>query len=172
MVMGTLFLSVAVGVENGFHGSEGLGRDERWMIAVDHFRKHIEPKLIEDIATLLYRDLLRYKRRIRRAPLSEEPTGDTPSIMEQDFTHQEELVSRIWQRVYGWRAELIAVGRLSGQPGYESQAEDHRQAAGREEAALRRLLNEYAETYGKEFVRHGEAEYAAEGLAKLTGMSN
>jgi hypothetical protein len=134
---------------------------------VDHFRKHIEPKLIEDMATLIYRDLLRYKRRIRRAPLSEEPTGDTPSITEQDFTHQEELVSRIWQRVYGWRAELIAVGRLSGQRGYESQAEDHRQAAEREEAALRRLLNEYVETYGEELVRHGEAEYAVEGLTRL-----
>jgi hypothetical protein len=133
----------------------------------DHFRKHIEPKLVLDLATLLYRDLLRYKRRIRRAPMSEEPTGDTPGLGEEDFTHQEELVSRIWQHVYGLRAELIAVGRLSGQPGYESQVEDHKHAAGRERTAVDRLVAEYVETYGDAFIAQGETEYSIEGLTRL-----
>jgi hypothetical protein len=134
---------------------------------VDHFRKHIEPKLLEDVATLLYRDLLRYKRRIRRAPLSEEPTGDTPKLTEHDFTHEEELISRIWQHVYGLRAELIAIGRLEGQPGYESQVEDHRNAATTTEKRLHELIAEFARTYGGALIRHGEVEYTADAIGRL-----
>lgn len=62
----------------------------------DHFRKQIEPKLIAELAVTVHRDLLRYKSRAKRAPASLEPTGDTPSLNEAHFTHQEELVSRIW----------------------------------------------------------------------------
>ena len=98
----------------------------------DHLRKRIEPQLLELLAEALYDDLLRYKRRVRRAPTAEEPTGDTPMLTEEHLTHQEELISRIWQHVYGLRAELIASARLAAQPGYESQAEDHRQAAARD----------------------------------------
>lgn len=157
-------------------GTKGTTLDSRWVKAAEiagyektHFRKQIAPKVLERVATLLYEDLLRYKRRVRRAVTAEEPTGDSPSLIEQDFTHEEELVSRIWSRVYAWRAELIATGRLEGQPGYESQAEDHRQAAVREERALRDLLAEYTEAYGNELVRHGEAEYSVEGLRRLAG---
>lgn len=147
--------------------AEVLGYDH------DHFRKRIEPQLLGHLAEALYADLLRYKRRVRRAPAAEEPTGDTPSLTEQDLTHQEELVSRIWQHVYGLRAELIAQARLSAQPGYESQAEDHRQAGERELAKVRSLVAEYKQLYGEEFIRHGEAEYAVErleGFERLTAI--
>jgi len=83
------------------------------------------------------------------------------------FTHQEELVSRIWQHVYGLRAELIAIGRLEADPAYASQVEDHRRAAGQERSAVDELVQEYVETYGEEFVRHGEAEYSLEALGRL-----
>ncbi len=76
-------------------------------------------------------------------------------------------MSRIWQHVYGWRAELIAVGRLEGQPGYESQVEDHRRAAAQKEAGLRALVAEYSRSYGSPLVPQGDAEYSAEGLARL-----
>lgn len=135
---------------------------------VTHFRKRIQPKLLEELAREMYVDLLRYKRRIRRAPISEEPTGDTPSITDRDFTHQEELVSRIWQHVYGLRAELIAVGRLEADPDYASQVEDHRRAAERERAAVDELVREYMETYGDEFIRHGEAEWSVAALGAST----
>jgi hypothetical protein len=53
-------------------------------------------------------------------------------LTEEHLTHQEELISRLWQHVYGLRTELIASARLAAQPGYESQSEEHRQAAARE----------------------------------------
>lgn len=136
-----------------------------------HFRKDIEPQLIDELAADVYADLLRYKRRIRRAAESEEPTGDTPSLNAGDLTHEEELISRIWQHVYGLRAELIALARLSSDLIMAAQVEDHRQAAERASARLRELIGEYTETYGTELIRHGEAEYQAEAIERLAVWS-
>jgi hypothetical protein len=98
-----------------------------------------------------------------------EPTGDTPTLTAGHLTAEEELVSRIWQHVYGLRAELIAHLRLEGQAGYAGQAEGHRQAALGQQEELRRLIAEYVGTYGKALIGHGEAEFALEGLERLAG---
>ncbi|MEZ5246694.1 MAG: hypothetical protein R2707_16470 [Acidimicrobiales bacterium] len=145
--------------------AEAMGYDP------DHFRKRILPELIEHLATVIYDDLLRYKRRVKRPATAEEPTGDTPSLYEHHLTHEEELVSRIWARVYVWRAELIAQGRFERSAGYASQAEDHRVAAVRELDALRELIQEYRQTYGQDLIRHGEAEYSVEGLERLVAIT-
>ncbi len=134
---------------------------------IGHFRKRVQPQLIKLFAETIYQDLLLYKRRVRRAAEAEEPTGDTPTITENDFTHEEELISRIWQHVYGLRAEVIASGRLHGLSGYESQVEDHRQAGDRHSADLERLIAEYTGTYGQTLIRHGDAEYRAEAVSRL-----
>lgn len=136
---------------------------------VDHFRTRVEPEMLEAVAELMERDLLRYRSRVKRAVEALEPTGDTPKLTIEDLTAEGELVSRIWQHVYGLRAELIAHLRLQGQEGYEGQAEDHRQAAGRMQERLRGLIQQYVETYGKALIRHGEAEFAVEGLERLAG---
>jgi hypothetical protein len=134
-----------------------------------HFRKRVEPRLIGELAEAMYADLLRYKRRVRRAVQAEEATGDTPTISAMDFTHEEELISRIWEHVYGLRAELIAAGRLQYEVSYHSQAEDHRQAATRTVEVLRNLIAEYTDTYGTTLIQHGEAEYSIDALARLAG---
>jgi hypothetical protein len=130
---------------------------------LDHFRKHVEPKLIGDLAVTVYRDLLRYKSRAKRAPASLEPTGDTPSLNETHFTHQEELVSRIWEKVYALRAEHIAVGRRERAANAGTMAleiAEHQEMAVREESALRALIDEYKTTYGEGLIRHGEVEWS------------
>lgn len=137
----------------------------------DHFRTRIEHDLIQAVAIALHDDLVRYQGRVKRAVESLEPTGDTPRLGPEHITAEEELISRIWRHVYGLRAELIAYARLSEEEGYEAQAEDHRQAAGREQAELHQLLKEYTETYGERLIRHGETEYAAEALGRLAGWS-
>lgn len=134
---------------------------------VDHFRTRVEPEIIAAVAKEMIRDLLRYKSRVKRAAESMEPTGDTPTLTAEDLTAEEELVSRIWQHVYGLRAELIAHLRLKGQEGYEGQAEDHRQAAVREESQLKELIQDYAGTYGKQLIRHQQVEFAVEGLERV-----
>lgn len=136
---------------------------------LDHFRIRIEPEMVKAVAEEMLRDLLRYKGRVKRAVEALEPTGDTPKLTVEDLTAEEELISRIWSRVYGLRAELIAHLRLEGQAGYAGQAEDHRQAAGREQEELRLLIQEYVGTYGKKLIGHGEAEFAVERLAGWRG---
>jgi hypothetical protein len=74
----------------------------------DHFRARKEAELVEAVAVLVQSDLLRYHTRVKRAVESLEPTGDTPRLDAEHLTHEEELVSRIWEHVYGLRAELIA----------------------------------------------------------------
>ncbi len=114
-------------------------------------------------------DLLCYRSRVKRASESLEPTGDTPALGPEHINAEEELISRIWQHVYGLRAELIATLRLSEREGLEAQAEDHRQAALREQDELRKLIAEYKETYGEQLIRHGEVEYAVDALERLAG---
>jgi hypothetical protein len=154
---------VVFGVAAGTRGTTLTQRRDRARAILayeqSHFRQVVEPSLIGQLANDVYADLLRYKRRIRRSAHSEEPTGDTPSLSDADVTHEEELISRIWQHVYGLRAELIATARLGLDPAMASQAEEHRQAAEREQKAVDELKAEYLTTYGTELIRHGEAEY-------------
>jgi hypothetical protein len=141
---------------------------------VHHFRKRIEPKILEDIAWLLHQDSLQYVRRGRDgAPF--EASGHTPLITEEQITHpdtaeHEILLSRIWSDVYGLRAELIA---------REASREDPERATEFQEAAtgalwyLARLLSKlstYSERYGKAIL-HGAAEYNAEALIRLAGWT-
>ena len=134
-----------------------------------HFRTGIEADVVHAVAVAVHDDLLRYQSRVKRASESMEPTGDTPALGPEHISAEEELISRIWRYVYGLRAELIAALRLSEQEGFEAQAEDHRQAALREQAELRSLIAEYTEAYGKELIRHGETEFAVEALERLAG---
>jgi hypothetical protein len=135
----------------------------------EHFRDRIEGQLLEATAVALQDDLMRYRSRIKRSVESLEPTGDTPRLGPEHLTHEEELISRIWQHVYGLRAELIAHARLSEAEGHEAQAEDHRQAAILVEQQLNELLTEYEDTYGESLIRHGDTEYNVEALERLAG---
>lgn len=137
-----------------------------------HLRTDIEPKLVRAVGAVLHDDLLRYAPRVKRATESLEPTGDTPRLGPEHLNHEEELVSRIWQHVYWLRAETIALLRLSEQEGLHAQVADHRQAALRAEAALKKLIHEYGDAYGDQLIRHGETEFAVEALERLAGWES
>lgn len=134
----------------------------------DYFRTEIEAKLIRALAAALQEDLLRYQGRGKRAAEALEPTGQTPSLGPEDVSHEEELISRIWQHVYGLRAELIAVARYE-EEGFERQGEEARQAALTQENQLQSFIGEYKETYGEALIQHGQTEFAVDGLERLAG---
>lgn len=138
---------------------------------LDHFRKKIEPRLRREVALLLHRDSLRYRSRTRRSPAAMEPTGDTPKLTDDDLTAQEELISRIWAEVYTLRAETIAALRKQEEPEYAPQVAEHQLAARAAGKRLESMLNEYVDTYGERFIRHGENEFDAEGLKRLAAWS-
>jgi len=82
---------------------------------VHHFRKRVEPKLVEKIAWALLADADRFTRlpmiAPRMAPLTvRQPVPADPFAWE--VTEHEEQLARLWSALYAARAALLAVERL------------------------------------------------------------
>jgi hypothetical protein len=141
---------------------------------VHHFRKRIEPTMLEGIAWSLHKDSLQYVSRARDgAPF--EASGHTPLITEEQIIHpdtaaHELLLSRIWSDTYGLRAELISREASRDDPNTETEFHEAAVGALWYLARLLSRLSTYSEEYGKG-VLHGTAEYNAEALIRLAGWT-
>ncbi|WP_405085966.1 hypothetical protein [Microbispora sp. NBC_01389] len=82
---------------------------------VHHFRKRVEPKLIERVAWELLADADRFTRLPMIAPRLA-PAGSRQPVQADPFawevTEHEEHLCRLWSALYAARAELLAVERL------------------------------------------------------------
>ena len=82
---------------------------------VHHFRKRIEPRLVEHVAWALLADADRFTRSRVMAPRLA-PAGERQAVPADPFawevTEHEEALVRVWSAVYALRAELLAVERL------------------------------------------------------------
>jgi hypothetical protein len=164
----------------GLGAGAGLNLTDRRIAAANnsgydyhHFRKHIEPKIIDHLAWLLHQDSLQYVPRGRRVPAAA-PSGDTPAIEEEHIwdserAAQEIALSRIWSSVYRLRAELILheVRRLEQD---EHAVESANQTARIALGDLLLDLDEYLERWGDRIL-HGEAEFNANSLIRLAGWT-
>jgi hypothetical protein len=160
-------------------GGETLTERRRYAAAaldyeLNHFRKRIEPKLLEEVAWQLHQDSLQYVTRTRDGEPFE-ASGHTSIITEEQVTQpdtaeHEALLSRIWSDVYGLRAELIV--RESSRTDPERQAEFQEADIGALWYLARLLtkLDRYTERYGKAIL-HGTAEYNADALIRLAGWT-
>jgi hypothetical protein len=146
----------------------------------DHFRKHIEPKILKQLAWQLHRDSQNYIPRTMATPPPLESSGDTPVIRKgdvssKDIAEHEELLSRLWADVYLLRAEILKVERLKNWP-YEptepklSEQKLEEAIADRDKVlhVAKIIIQRYLDTYGQR-ITHGEATYNAEGLLRLAG---
>jgi len=82
---------------------------------VHHFRKRVEPKLIERIAWELLADAERFTRSVMIAPRLAPAAGRQPVLADPfawEVADHEEQFSRLWSAIYAARAELLAVERL------------------------------------------------------------
>lgn len=129
----------------------------------DHFRKHVERRILDLVAEQIHRDLVQYRSRLGREVTAYETSRPTPPLTTKEITREEELLSRIWQHLYQVRAERIAV-RLAED---DDTRRHHREIE--EAAALRMntLADEYVQTYGKTYISDGKLDYAIEGLERL-----
>jgi len=139
-----------------------------------HFRKRIEPKLLEELAWQLHQDSLQYVRRMRDGEPFE-VSGHTPIITEGQITHpdiaeHEVLLSRVWSDVYGLRAEVISREASRDNPENAAQHEEAAVGALWYLARLLTRLSDYMEHYGKGIL-HGSAEYNADSLIRLAGWT-
>ena len=139
----------------------------------DHLRKHIEPKLLDEIAFAFHQENLRYK------PVADQPRPpiagheDTPVVTEDSYTEQEELLCRVWSAVYGYRAELIATERRLREARTEEREPDadlkeHLDTGTWQLARLLSSVSDYLDRYGEEIL-HGETPFNVEGLVALAG---
>ena len=80
-----------------------------------HFRKRVEPRLVERVAWALLADADRFTRSQVVAPRLV-PAGERHAVPADPFawevTEHEEALSRVWSAIYELRAELLAVERL------------------------------------------------------------
>lgn len=148
----------------------------------DHLRKHIEPRIVRQLAWQLHQDSQNYIPRNRNAPPRLEPSGDTPVITTGDVSSKEkseheELLSRLSAHVYALRAEILRVERLKAWPYDETEpklSQEHLEKAiaarSRQIGYVCRYVEQYLEAYGTAIL-HGEGEFNAEALLRLAGWS-
>jgi hypothetical protein len=158
---------ILFGVEEGTRGTTLTVRRQRCASLLeydlDHFRKRVELQVLQRVAQELHRDLVRYRRRLRRAVTAYETSRPTPGLLREDITHEEELLSRIWQHLYQIRAEHIATALANS----EDDENRHRQERDTAARAMESLIDSYLTSYGREYISNGQLEYAIRGLERL-----
>lgn len=131
----------------------------------DHVRKHVEPKLLRQLALLFHDENDRHRTRSEDTEPAPEPSGPLPQLSTADYTLKEELASRLWARVWDMRAAYIRIGLLR-----DDQPRDEKLTIGRDAlwhtARVIDVISEYIDRFGREVVS-GEARYQAEALISL-----
>lgn len=170
-------------VEPGSRGSTLTQRRDRVAREVgydiDHVRKAIQPKVVEQLAWMIHLDSQTYTPRGRGVPPPIAVSGDTPQIAADDLQTEERLehevaLSQLWALVYALRAEVLTVERLKRYPPAEnapemlSTAREHRDVL---DAELGDWIEIYVERWG-ERIKHGDAEFEARRMKRLaTGLT-
>ena len=168
----------------GVRGKNLTARREAAAAACDreaeHFRKRIEPAIVNAVAWQLHRDSQNYIPRGRAVPPPLESSGDTPAIRSGDVANleaseHEELLSRLWAHVYALRADILRVERLKVWPYDPSEPEtsmgklrDAIAARDYEVDAVKVIIQRYIDRYGQR-IAHGDAEFNVESLLRLAG---
>jgi hypothetical protein len=140
---------------------------------VDHMRKHIEPRILEELAFAFHQENLRYTpaRDSARPPIAAHE--DTPVLTDESYTEEEELLCKVWSAVYGYRAEIIAIQRrliLARGEDREPDADlqEHIDTGTWHLARLLTFVAEYLDHFGEDILL-GDTPYNAEGLVALAG---
>jgi hypothetical protein len=139
----------------------------------DHVRKHIEPKLLDELAFAFHQENLRYKPVAEHGRPTIAAHEDTPVVTEDSYTEQEELLCRVWSAVYGYRAELIATERRLREARNEEREPDadlkeHLDTGTWQLARLLSFVSDYLDRYGEQIL-HGDTPFNVEGLVALAG---
>lgn len=138
----------------------------------DHFRKHIEPRILAEIAQALAVDSDRM-RATRAVPPRLIPVLHPPAELPQDMwaweaVEHEEHIARLWAGVYALRAELLACERLASFDPFGAELVDAAGAALWRAGQLHVAIRTYRRAYGARLL-HGDV--APESLIGLAGWS-
>lgn len=158
---------ILFGLADGSGGTTLTVRRQRGAVLLeydfDHFRKRVEERILWTVAEAIHRDLVNYRARVRRATNAYQIGRPTPTLDPEEITPEDELLSRIWQRLYEVRAETIATHLATDEPA----AANHRGIAQLAAKELQTLVDDYVTTYGRHYIKQGELEYAVDGIERL-----
>ncbi len=165
------------GADRGLRGTTLTYRREQAAVTIersfDHLRKHIEPKILEELVFAFHQENLRYQPAADSARPKLAAHEDTPALTDESFTEEEELLCRVWSAVYGYRSEIIAIQRRLIEARTEerepdSDLQEHIDTGTWQLARLLTFVAEYLDRYGDEIL-HGETPFNVEGLVALAG---
>lgn len=141
-------------------------------LSFDHVRQVIQPKILDDMVLVIHQENLRYTPKSAKTRPEIGVTADMPMITTESVTEQEELSSRVWSAVYGFRAEIIAMQRRlpDVDPDASVELAHHIGAAKWQLARLLTFVWSYMEKFGEEIL-DGEIPHNVEGLVALAGWS-
>lgn len=138
----------------------------------DHFRKHIEPRLLGDVASALAADSERMARRPappRLVPIAAPPRPLPADQFAWEAVEHEEHISRLWAAVYGLRAELLVGERLmSMDPAGKEELASAAWASLWKLGQLHIAIRAYRRAYGTQLLHSG---LAPESLAAMAGWT-
>lgn len=139
----------------------------------DHLRKHLEPKLIAELAFAVHQENLRYTPTTDRTRPPLAAHEDTPVLADDSYSEEEELLCRVWSAVYGYRAELVGMQRRLREAEVTEREPDpdfgyHLDSAKWQLARLLTYVADFMERYG-DTILLGETPYNVEGLVQLAG---
>jgi hypothetical protein len=141
--------------------------------SADHVRKHIEPKILEELAYAFHQENLRYTPASDSARPPIAAHEDTPILTDESFTEEEELLCTVWSAVYGYRAEVIAIQRRLIEARDQEREPDpdlqeHIDTGTWQLARLLTFVSEYLDRHG-DTILHGETPFSVDGLVALAG---
>ncbi|MBB5867383.1 hypothetical protein F4553_000762 [Allocatelliglobosispora scoriae] len=151
------------GVSAGTIGANLTERREAAAAALsvhpDHFRKHIEPRLLAQLAQALAADSERMTS-TRVAPPQLLPMTRPPAPLPADMfaweaVEHEEQLSRLWSSVYALRAELLACERWASMDPGSGEHVDAADAALWRVGQLHVAIRSYRRAYGSRLL-HGD----------------
>jgi len=141
-------------------------------LTFDHVRQVIQPKILDDMVLVVHQENLRYTPKSAKTRPEIGVTADMPMITTESVTEQQELSSRVWGAVYGFRAEIIAMQRRLPEVDEDASVElaHYIGAAKWQLARLLTFVGSYMEKFGEEIL-DGEIPHNVEGLVALAGWS-
>lgn len=139
---------------------------------VHHFRKRVEPRLIQHVAWALLADADRFTRSRMIAPRLA-PTGERHPVPADPFAWEvaehEEALSRLWSAIYALRAELLAAERLTSLDADRQEVIRQAVTAAWQWALASTEATRYATAFGPSIA--DESEASAHDLVALAGWT-
>jgi hypothetical protein len=122
---------------------------------VHHFRKHLEPRILDQLAAAMAADSDTLATRQAVAPVllpAVAPTVLPAEVFAWEVTEHAEALARLWSGVYALRAELLACQRLASMdPGGAAVVAAAQRALWRT-AILQAQVGDYRQTYGDQLL--------------------